>query len=118
MVWSSTTPPSLRATPRRSPRVVVSALSRLVLFALARPVSGEGTYDPCASQPSAATGDGATLGILYYPGGDPDAWTDDTHPCLYQARANLTSAGAVSAVYRPVPTACPSCAPPRTRRRR
>ena len=43
-----------------------------------------------------------TLGILYYPGGDLDAWTDDTHPCLYQARANLTSAGAVSAVYRPV----------------
>ena len=102
MMTPPTTPTPLRATPRRSPRVVVSALSALVLVSLALPVSGVGTYDPCASQPSAATGDGFTLGVLYYPGGDLDAWTDDAHPCLYQARANLTSAGAVSAVYRPV----------------
>ena len=57
----------------------MSAAASLVAFVLAlaacvQGVSGEGIYDPCASQPDLAAGDGFTIGLAYYPGGSLEDW--------------------------------------------
>ena len=40
----------------------------LALAACLQGVSCAGLYDPCASQPELAKGDGFTIGLAYYPG--------------------------------------------------
>jgi len=100
---TTTTParahPGLAAPPRPLLLPFLALLALLLL--LPRPAASTGTYDPCAPQGSVAKGDGFTLGVAYYPGGDVGAWDLDLEPCGASGRANLTAAGASSAVYRP-----------------
>ena len=103
----ATTPPPPPRAPTRGSSLRLGRFSLpflallLLLLLLPRPAASTGTYDPCAPQGSVAKGDGFTLGVAYYPGGDVGAWDLDLEPCGASGRANLTAAGASSAVYRP-----------------
>ena len=72
----------------------------LALAACLQGVSCTGLYDPCASQPELAKGDGFTIGLAYYPGGALSDW-GTLNPCKSADRTNLTAAGVASMTFRP-----------------
>lgn len=72
----------------------------LALAACLQGVSCAGLYDPCASQPELAKGDGFTIGLAYYPGGALSDW-GTLNPCKTADRTNLTAAGVASMTFRP-----------------